>query len=179
MSAVLAPVPQQPAQPQPVPIAQTLAQFAADFSFDAIPQIVRERAKHLMLDALGIAYASTRFDFAQHSFAALAELTSGEGAGNSSVLGFSARLPLRDAVLLNGILVHGLDYDDTHVPGVIHATASSFPLALGLGAQLGRSGRDMLAAYVLGVEVSARLGSVAKGGFHQVGFHPTGLVGAF
>ena len=37
----------------------------------------------------------------------------------------------------------------------------------------------MLAAYVLGVEVAARLGAVAKGAFHQVGFHPTGLIGAF
>lgn len=179
MSAVLAPLPLPLPQPQQTPIAQTLAQFAADFSFDAIPQTVRERAKYLMLDALGIAYASTRFDFAQRSFAALAELSSIEGTGNSAVFGFSTRLPLRDAVLLNGILVHGLDYDDTHVPGIIHATSSSFPLALGLAAQLGRSGRDLLAAYVLGVEISARLGSVAKGGFHQVGFHPTGLVGAF
>jgi 2-methylcitrate dehydratase PrpD len=37
----------------------------------------------------------------------------------------------------------------------------------------------MLAAYVVGVEAAARLGAVARGGFHQVGFHPTGLVGAF
>jgi 2-methylcitrate dehydratase PrpD len=37
----------------------------------------------------------------------------------------------------------------------------------------------MLAAYVLGVEIAARLGAVAKGAFHQVGFHPTGLIGAF
>ena len=42
-----------------------------------------------------------------------------------SVIGFPARLPLRDAVLVNAVLVHGLDYDDTHVPGIIHATSSS------------------------------------------------------
>ena len=80
---------------------------------------------------------------------------------------------------MNGVLVHGLDYDDTHVPGIVHTSASSFPLALGLAAHLDRSGRELLAAYVLGVETSARLGSVAKGGFHQTGFHPTGLIGAF
>ncbi len=174
MTAVLAPVTQTQ-----IPIAQTLAQFAVDFGIDAIPQRVRARARHLMLDALGIAYASTRFDFAQRSFAALAELGCIEGVGKSAVFGFSTRLPLRDALLLNGILVHGLDYDDTHVPGVIHATSSSFPLALGLAAQLGRSGRDLLTAYVLGVEISSRLASVAKGEFHQVGFHPTGLIGTF
>jgi len=37
----------------------------------------------------------------------------------------------------------------------------------------------LLAAYVAAMEVATRLGSVAKGGFHQVGFHPTGLIGAF
>jgi 2-methylcitrate dehydratase PrpD len=158
------------------PIARQLAEFAAGFGYDAIPEPVRRRAKHLMLDALGIALASTRYDFAHRAFSALAGLA---GGGDSVVLGFSTRLPLRDAVLMNGILVHGLDYDDTHVPGVIHATASSFPLALGLTAHLDRSGRALLAAYVLGVEISARLASVARGGFHQIGFHPTGLIGAF
>ena len=90
-----------------------------------------------------------------------------------------ARLPLRDAALVNGILVHGLDFDDTHSGGVIHATASVLPTVLAVGAQQRASGREMLAAYVLGVEVAARLGAVAKGAFHQVGFHPTGLIGAF
>jgi 2-methylcitrate dehydratase PrpD len=164
----------QPAEA--TPISRQLAEFAAGFGYDAIPEAVRTRAKHLMLDALGIALASTQFDFAHRAFSALADLA---GGGDAVVLGFSTRLPLRDAVLMNGVLVHGLDYDDTHVPGVIHATASSFPLALGLAAHLDRSGRDLLAAYVLGVETSARLASVARGGFHQIGFHPTGLIGAF
>jgi 2-methylcitrate dehydratase PrpD len=50
---------------------------------------------------------------------------------------------------------------------------------LGLAAELGRSGRDLLTAYVAGIEAGARIASVAKGGFHQAGFHPTGVVGAF
>ena len=101
------------------------------------------------------------------------------GAGDTAVIGMPARLPLRDAALINGILVHGLDFDDTHSGGVIHATASVLPTVLAVGAQQRASGRDMLAAYMLGVEVAARLGAVAKGAFHQVGFHPTGLIGAF
>lgn len=90
-----------------------------------------------------------------------------------------ARLPLRDAVMMNGLLVHGLDFDDTHVPGVIHATASAFPTALGMGEHLGSDGQAVLAAYVVGIETASRLGAVAQGAFHQVGFHPTGLIGAF
>jgi len=157
------------------PIAATLARFAVDLSYDVIPDAARERAKHLILDAVGIALASTRYEFAQRTLSAAREL----GEGSSDVIGFGAKLALRDAMLLNAVLVHGLDFDDTHGRGVIHATASCFPAALGIAAQYQASGRDLLTAYVLGMEVATRLGAVARGGFHQVGFHPTGLIGAF
>jgi len=80
---------------------------------------------------------------------------------------------------MNGILVHGLDFDDTHSRGVIHGTSSSFPCALGLADRDGKDGKALLVAYVAAMEAATRLGAVAKGGFHQVGFHPTGLIGAF
>lgn len=158
-------------------IAERLAAFAAGLKAGDIPAPVLERAKYLILDAVGIAYASTHFDFAHRSLSAVTELS--DGLGDVPVIGLSNRLQLRDAILMNGILVHGLDYDDTHAAGVIHATASCFPCSLGVAAHAGMTGQDLLTAYVIGVEVGARLGAVAKGGFHQVGFHPTGLVGAF
>ncbi|MCC4118516.1 MmgE/PrpD family protein [Aromatoleum toluclasticum] len=164
-----------PKPPADALIAPVLAKFAADLDYDAIPAEVRERAKYLILDAVGIAHASTRYDFAHRSLSAVSEF----GRGDADVIGLSAKLTLRDAVLMNGILVHGLDYDDTHARGVIHATASCFPTALGVAAQAGLTGRELLAAYIVGMEVATRLGSVAKGGFHQTGFHPTGLIGTF
>ena len=157
-------------------IANTLADFAHDLRYEDIPATVLERARHLMLDATGIALASTRWDFAHKSLTAIGGLA---GVGQCSVIGMPATLPLRDAVMMNGILVHGLDYDDTHVPGVIHTTASAFPTALGTAEHTGASGQEMLTAYIVGVETAARLASVAKGAFHQVGFHPTGLIGAY
>ena len=48
-----------------------------------------------------------------------------------------------------------------------------------MAAQHNKTGAELLTAFVLGVEIAARLGSVAKGGFHQIGFHPTGLIGTF
>lgn len=171
MSAVLKPA----AQPMP-PIAATLAAFVAETAFDDLPSATRERAKHLMLDAIGIGFASTTFDFARASLAGTCALG---GSGDSVVLGMNTRLAVRDAVMINGVLMHGLDYDDTHVPGVIHPTVSLLPTVLAQGAALHASGRDMLAAFVLGVEAATRLATVAKGGFHTLGFHPTGLVGAF
>ena len=165
----------QPLSRQPF-ISALLADFAAGLTYEAIPERVRERAKHLILDAVGIAFASTGWEFAHKTLTAMQGLA---GAGEVSVIGFPARLPLRDAVLVNGVLVHGLDYDDTHMAGIIHTTASSFPCALGMAEHTRAHGRDLLTAYVLGVEAGARIAIAAKGGFHQSGFHPTGLVGAF
>jgi 2-methylcitrate dehydratase PrpD len=156
-------------------ISDRLSAFGLGLSFEAIPEKVRERAKYLMLDAIGIAYASHSFVFGRATMEAMRSL----GAGSSPVIGFGRSLSPRDAAVMNGVLAHGLDYDDTHSPGVIHATASSLPLALALSDQLRVSGRDLLLAYTAAMETSTRLGSVAKGGFHQVGFHPTGLIGIF
>lgn len=156
-------------------IAQALAGFVETLRCDDIPAVARERARHLILDAVGIALASTQYDFSHRTLAALREF----GEGPHDVIGYGARLPLRDAVMMNGFLVHGLDYDDTHTRGVIHATASCFPTALATAAERGATGRQMLTAYIAGMEVATRLGSVARGGFHQTGFHPTGLIGAF
>jgi len=182
MAAVLAP-PQLSTSTSPtaVPagarIAQILGRFVADLDYEAIPQAVRERAKFLILDAVGIAHASAHYDFAHRALSAVTELSG--GGGDTPVIGQSVRLQRRDAMLMNGILIHGLDYDDTHAKGIIHATASCFPSALATAAQAGLDGRALLASYVAGMEVATRLGAVAKGGFHQVGFHPTGLVGTF
>ena len=159
------------------PISETLAHFVATLDVQQIPPAVLDRARHLILDAVGIAHASTHYDFAHRSLSAMTELSA--GAANTPVIGLAARLSMRDAMQMNGILIHGLDYDDTHAAGVIHATASTFPCALGSAAQAGLDGEALLTAYVAGMEVGTRLASVAKGGFHQVGFHPTGMIGTF
>ena len=164
-------------KPIPTPaISERLADFSLGLSLDAVPANVALRAKHLILDAIGCAFAARREEFAGRTVASIARLA---GPGARGVIGMPQRLPLRDAALANGVLLHGLDYDDTHAAGVLHLTVSTFPAALGMAAHLGVSGRDLLVAYVAGVEAGARIASVVKGGFHQVGFHPTGLVGAF
>lgn len=159
-------------------ISQTISNKTRAFNYDNIPQEVRERARHLMLDAFGIAFASTRFDFSRRTLDGLLALTEGS-AGNVPVVGMDTSLPTRDAAIMNGLLIHGLDYDDTHPNGIIHATASAVTAVTALGYTQKASGQDLLTAYVLGIEVATRLGVAARGEFHQVGFHPTGLIGAF
>jgi 2-methylcitrate dehydratase PrpD len=160
--------------PAPLTISEQLGNFAANLK--VVPQRVSLRAKHLMLDALGCAFAARRQPFAGRLAAAVAKLA---GPGPRGVVGMPYRLPLRDAAMVNGMLMHGLDYDDTHAAGVVHLTVSTLPAALAAAAQRGATGAELLAAYIAGVEAGARIAAAAKGGFHQAGFHPTGVVGAF
>jgi len=158
------------------PISERLAAFAVSVNHDAVPADVRTRAAHHMLDAAGIALASTRYDFAHKTLAGLQALGS---AGDVPVLGMPARMNPRDAATMNGYLIHGLDFDDTHIAGIVHPTASVLPAVLSASAMTGASGREMLTAYVIGIETATRIGACAKSAFHQVGFHPTGMVGIF
>jgi 2-methylcitrate dehydratase PrpD len=163
-------------------LSADLAAYAADFNLADVPPDVQSRAAHLMLDALGIGLASTGYDYAHRTFAAMQELAGGALAQDPAgvpVIGMAAKLPMRDAAIVNAVMIHGLDYDDTHPSGVIHATASVLPAALSVGAAHDASGADVLGAYILGAEIAIRIASAARGGFHQVGFHPTGLIGAF
>lgn len=158
------------------PLAQQLAAFAVALDADAIPQAAVERAKLNILDAVGIGLASSTYDFAARTARGLADL--GE-TGDSPLLGRPERLAIRDAMLLNGVLVHGLDFDDTHGDSVVHCSASAVPLVLGVGHARGASGREAIAAYLVALELDARLGRVARGTLQRRGWHPTGVIGAF
>ena len=166
-------------------IARTQARLVHGLKIEDVPPHIALRARHLMLDAFGCALASRREEYAARYFAAVCDLT-GVGANSPNatrdgrgVIGYAARLPMRDAALMNGVLAHGLDYDDTHMAGVIHLTVSVLPAVLALGGERNASGRDVLTAYIAGLEAGARIASVVKSGLHAHGFHPTGVVGAF
>lgn len=156
--------------------AQSLAQFAADLRFEDIPASVIDRAKMLILDALGVGLASNAYDYADRAVAGAVAL--GE-SGPCSVIGRAERLPVRDAALANGVLIHGLDFDDTHLTSIVHPTAACLPCAMTFAESLEASGQSLLTAYAAGMEAAVRIGGAVKGGFHHVGFHATGVVAHF
>jgi 2-methylcitrate dehydratase PrpD len=160
----------------PPSASRILARFTAGLRLGDVPEHVRTRAKLHMLDALGAGLASNAQDFAARSAAGVSALGS---PGDCSVVGRAERLEVRDAALLNGILIHGLDFDDTHLESIIHPTATSLPVALSLGESLGASGEQVLTAFLAGVETSIRTGGAARGGFHHVGYHATGVIAHF
>jgi len=156
-------------------ISDRLAAFADTLQAAQIPPEIWRRAKLLTLDAIGVAFAASHSDFARKTRAALTAL----GSGDSQVIGMPDKLALRDAVMLNSVMVHGLDYDDTYLPGSVHLTASCVPAGLGMAAHLGASGRDFMLATLLGLEIDARLGLAGNGGFLRAGFHATSILGTF
>ena len=77
------------------------------------------------------------------------------------------------------MLAHGLDYDDTHEAAVTHVSCSVAPTMLAAAERHASRGADALAALALGMETAVRIGLVAPGAFHDRGFHPTGVCGAY
>jgi 2-methylcitrate dehydratase PrpD len=157
-------------------ISARFAHFASRLRANDIPTEILSHAKLCILDSIGIALAARSYDFAQRALAAVSLLG---GSGPAPVIGQAHGLPLRDAVLANGTLIHSLDFDDTHSGSVVHCTASTWPIAFNVGFSVRACGADVLAAFVLALELDARIGEVAGGGLQKRGYHPTGIVGAF
>jgi 2-methylcitrate dehydratase PrpD len=158
------------------PLAAPLAAFSRKVTWQSLPREVREKARLHALDTLGLALASHAQAYAAPSLAGIAAAA---GAGDCTVIGDERRLAPRDAAFANGLLMHGLDYDDTHPASIVHPSVVGLPAALAVGEQLDASWNDVLAAYVIGVETAIRIGAAAQGGFHHAGFHATGIVSHF
>ncbi len=157
-------------------VSEVLAGFALGLRREDVPEDVVALAKGHLLDALGIALASSRMDFAVAVHGAAQTL----GTGNeSTAIGFGTRLPAASAALVNGTLAHGLDFDDTHVEAVYHASAPALAAALAVGEATRADGRSVLLAFVAGLEIGCRLAGAAPGAFHDRGFHPTAICGTF
>ena len=78
------------------------------------------------------------------------------GAPQASVFGAGVKVAVADAALANGSIAHALDYDDCGVK-IGHPSVLVLPAVLSLGEHLGAGGQDLLAAYVVGLEVEGKL----------------------
>jgi 2-methylcitrate dehydratase PrpD len=157
-------------------LAERLAAFAADLKFDDLPPAVVSDVKLRALDILGIALAASGHEVGPPMRAGL---ESWAGRGECTVVGakFAASAPV--AIMINGTLAHGLDFDDTHAPSVTHASAVVIPTVLGLGEAGGLDGRAVITAAVAGYEAIARIGMAAPAAFHRQGWHATSVCGTF
>ena len=156
--------------------SERIADFAANLSFNAIPPEVIERAKLHILDSLGVAFTSLSDMFSRSLVDAFGKLKSNP---ESTLLGAGEKMSREYAACANGALIHGNDFDDTHLPGATHPGSCIIPTALALGEAEKIRGKDFLEAVVLGYEVMTRIGMASNGQFQDRGFHVTPLCGVF
>jgi len=144
---------------------------------DAIPEQALSVAKGAIQDCVGVALAG-----AAHPAGSIpAEWArKAAGTGVATVWGQNLMTSTHDAALVNGTAAHALDYDDVTWGLIGHPSVSLVPAVFALGEALAASGRDVLHAYVVGLEVMAKLGRTTQPR-HSLdgGWHATGTIGAF
>lgn len=156
--------------------SQKLAYFALNLKLEDVPADVLTLAKEHLLDVIGISLASSKFDIGESVLNGAKEL--GEGS-QATAIGSGARLPPASAALVNGVLAHAIDFDDTHIGAIYHASAQAMAASFAAGQANKSSGKEVLLAYIAALEIGCRLGTVGAPDFHNRGFHPTALCGTF
>ncbi len=160
-------------------ITRRLSEFVAEISHDELPSEVRERAKLLVTDHVGIAVRARQDAESTPSLMAAAR-TLGLAQGGASVVADGGSYSPPGAALINGTLAHSLDFDDTHARGSIHPSAPIVPAALAAAEMTGANGREVIAGIIAGYEVQIRLSlALVPRDHYDRGFHPTATCGAF
>jgi len=156
---------------------EKIAKFIAGTSYGGIPDGARKVAKNAILDWVGVTIAGSHQPVAQITKAYARQLSAIAEAG---VIGGGFRTSAELAAWVNGTASHALDYDDTFpdVAGYnFHPTVPTLPAVLALGEKCHSTGRDIIAAYVVGIEVEARVGAAIGCHNSEIGWHPTPVVG--
>ncbi|MBY6414625.1 MmgE/PrpD family protein [Rhodococcus sp. BP-252] len=139
-----------------------------------LPDDVRHAAARHMLDGVGNAIAAARFGSGTAGWTIANALG---GPGEARPLTGSAGLSAPAAAMATAVLIHALDFDDTHAGALVHPTVVSLPAAFAVGQETGATGAEILTAFALGLETACRLGAVSPHGFHARGMHASGVVG--
>jgi 2-methylcitrate dehydratase PrpD len=110
---------------------------------------------------------------------ALRALSPFSGAATSAIIGRPERLDALAAAFINAVSANLLDFDDTHLDTIIHPTAPVAAPVLALAQARGFCGRDVLMAFILGVEVECRIGNAVSPAHYARGWHITSTCGVF
>ncbi|MDP9821867.1 MmgE/PrpD family protein [Nocardioides massiliensis] len=162
-------------------LAQQLGEFAATVARDGVPEDVARSVVQRVVDVLGLCVAA---HVLPTSKAAIGYAVDAGGAERATAVGVGRRLPAPAAAFVNGVLAHSLDYDDTHLPSVLHPSANVVPAALAAAEDAGASGEDVVRAIAVGLEVAVRLGmagydeKLGNSVFFEHGQHATSICGA-
>jgi 2-methylcitrate dehydratase PrpD len=166
--------------PEPT-LAEQLAGAATAAYLDGVPGAVQASVRQRVLDTLGICVAARALPTSQ---AAVAHVRMQGGRPQAHIVGDPEAVAAGQAAFVNGVLAHSLDYDDTHLPSVLHPSASVVPAALAAAEASGADGARTIRAIAVGLEVTVRLGmagydrSLGNSVFFEHGQHATSICGA-
>lgn len=155
--------------------ADSLAQYVVETTAAKFPDKVLRQAKLCLLDAIGVALASTKKPWSE---AMLAMVREQGGAERATIWGYGDRTSETNAALANALFVHSMDFNDDlagiQVGGIMP------PTALAVGEVAGASGRDVLAAIAIGYDVATRAAMALNSqDLYIQGFQPTAVAGVF
>jgi 2-methylcitrate dehydratase PrpD len=164
----------------PETLLQEISKFAAGVRDGNVGPELLQDARRRTTDIIGIALAASGMEPAGIVGGVIEGWGGEEQAG---VIGRGERYPAASAALMNGTLAHSLDYDDTHLPSVLHPSAAVVPAALAAAEISEATGRDLLAAIAAGDELVVRVGmagydsALGNSIFFEKGLHATSIAG--
>jgi 2-methylcitrate dehydratase PrpD len=156
------------------PITRILADFVAAHPSRGWEDSVDREAHRSLLNWIGCAIGASRHPTVEAALAAVAEL---EPRAQAMILGRSERVDVASAALLNGITSHTFDFDDTHLKSIIHPAGPVASAALALAERHRTTGRELVDAIILGVDVECRVGNAIYPDHYDRGWHITGSTG--
>jgi len=156
------------------PITSILARFVASHPSRGWDDEVERQAHRTFLNWLGCAIGACGHPAVRAALSAVRTL---EPAPQAQVLGRADRVDIASAALLNGISSHTFDFDDTHLKTIIHPAGPVASAVLALAERTGASGRQVVDALVLGIDVSCRVGNMIYPDHYDRGWHITGSTG--
>lgn len=156
------------------PVTSVLAAFVAGHRSRGWSDAVEHEAHRTFYNWLACAIGAARHEAADAAVAAVQML---EPAPQATVLGRNEQVDLASAALINGITSHTFDFDDTHLKTIIHPAGPVASAVLALAEGHGSSGRDVVDALVLGIDVSCRIGNTMYPDHYDRGWHITGSTG--
>lgn len=154
-----------------------LADYIATTPQRSLPADVVDAARRALVDFFGVAVGAVN---EKVSIAVRRTAEQWRAKGKAHILTAGTTTPAL-AALVNGTMAHAMDYDDTHPMGGGHPSAPCWSAALALGEQHGLQESEVIAAFVTGYEVMAKLGGGGPAGvgrsLQRHGFHPTSIYG--
>lgn len=157
-------------------LSSALAAYVAGSRFDSIPQDVRDHGVRAVFNGFGTALGGSSDPAITRLADTFIAFTS---KGASSVIGHNALYDIQSAAFLNAAAMNVFDFDDTHMPTIIHPTAPVLPAVLALAERIGASGADVLHATILGMEIACRLGNAVSPQHYARGWHISSTCGIF